>query len=647
MKKFDVFYRGSFAGIGILAAAIFTGACASDSGSGDISSPSQNRKSSVSPKVAGAVSDAMHFPCEDGSVKFSGVLGGELDASMKGDMLSWDVDDLVRPFKTRPENKLWQIEFWGKWFTSAALAYSYEPSGQLDKILKYAASELLKTQAADGSITTYKKGAEFSGWDIWGRKYVLLGLLAEYARTGDAGVLDAAKKHADNIMASVGEGKKIGNICEIGMWQGMASSSLLEPMVLLYKYTGDKKYLDYSEWIVSCWAKDNPKPDLVSKALAGTYVVDMFAKPKKGAKEYMDGGLSKSYEMMSCYEGLLELYRITGNEKYKRAAVNAAKAIAEREITVLGSGSIWERWTDGKFCQQEDSEHWMETCVSATWIKFCAQLLRLTGDPSYADGIELAAYNALAAAQRADGKWWAHYSRMKGVRTPAPEQSGMHMNCCVASGPRALFLLPKIAYMSGRGNSVYVNLYENGFGKVGVPSVDGKVTLKVSGVDFGAQKLRAKILLEMPGGLHTFSVCLRIPSWSKKTEISVNGQKAASPDAGIYAVLKRDWKSGDEIEIEFDSRAFVERDPSNPSLVAVRRGPYVYALDRRYNPSFDKPFKPALDGNDFLKSAVPVKVDGAASALKVGGIDGKSRIFVDYPSAGSTWGKDSEFRVWQ
>ena len=72
---------------------------------------------------------------------------------------------------------------------------------------------------------------------------------------------------------------------------------------------------------------------------------------------------------------------------------------------MLGSGSIWERWTDGKFCQQEDSEHWMETCVSATWIKFCAQLLRLTGDPSYAESIELAAYNALAAAQRADGKW--------------------------------------------------------------------------------------------------------------------------------------------------------------------------------------------------------------------------------------------------
>lgn len=60
----------------------------------------------------------MNFPSEDGSVKFSGVLGGGLDASMKGDMLSWDVDDLVRPFKTRPENKLWQIEFWGKWFTS-------------------------------------------------------------------------------------------------------------------------------------------------------------------------------------------------------------------------------------------------------------------------------------------------------------------------------------------------------------------------------------------------------------------------------------------------------------------------------------------------------------------------------------------------
>ena len=177
----------------------FNGACVSDN--------AENADAPKTSQSAAATPDSLSYPAK-GSVKLSGVLGKSLDASMKGDMLSWDVNDLVRPFKTRPENKMWQIEFWGKWFTSAALAYDYEPSAQLDKILKYAASELLKTQGADGSITTYKKDSEFAGWDMWGRKYVLLGLLAEYVRTGDSKILNAAEKHADSIMASVGEGKK-------------------------------------------------------------------------------------------------------------------------------------------------------------------------------------------------------------------------------------------------------------------------------------------------------------------------------------------------------------------------------------------------------------------------------------------------------
>ena len=94
------------------------------------------------------------------------------------------------------------------------------------------------------------------------------------------------------------------------------------------------------------------------------------------------------------------------------------------------------------------------------------------------DGIELAAYNALIPAQMNDGKWWAHYTPMNGIRTPAPEQCKMHMNCCVASGPRGLFLLPKIAYMTSP-NSITVNFYERSFAKL--PVKDGEVKLELTG----------------------------------------------------------------------------------------------------------------------------------------------------------------------
>lgn len=605
----------------------------------------QNAK--VSPKADGAISDKFIFPAE-GAVKFDGMLGKSLDTAMNGDILVWNTDELLRPYRGRYEKKPtdWQSEFAGKWLDGAELAYAYAPTAKLDKILKNMSGELIKTQKPDGSITTFVPAAEFSAvWDLWGRKYVMLALLSEYKRTADPKVLDALVKCADNIMANVGDGKRINNIC-LGWWYGLVSSSILEPFVGVYKYTGDKKYLDYAEWIVSCWATSNLKPDLLNKGLANMPVVKMFAPRKSVVKIYQDGGESKAYEMMSCYEGLIELYRATGNEDYKKAVLNTARQIAEREITAIGSGSIWERWVDGKFLQQEDSPYWMETCVSTTWIKLCAQLLRLSADPVYADYAELAAYNALAGAQGADGKWWSYFAPLKGARNPSPEQVKMHISCCVASGPRGLFILPKIAYTADSSDGLYVNFYENGEAKLEIPAFGASATLKVSEVDFGAEKLRAKIAVSLPDGKpQKFALNARIPLWSKNTEIFVNGKKSASPESGKYAEIRRKWRDGDTVEIVFDSRAFVVRDPNNPEIYALQRGPIVFAQDLRFEPNIDKPFKFEFENGDFVKNVEVVKINGTNAALKVKTADGGYRTFADYASCGATWDKNSRLRV--
>ena len=189
-----------------------------------------------------AAEDELSF-APAGSVEFFGTIKKALDTSYNGDIMAWDIDDLVRPFSERKEDGSWQIEFWGKWFTSAALAYDYNPCAVLDTRLKYAVKSLLSTQSPDGQITTYKSGREFGTWDMWGRKYVMLGLLAEYDRTGDKSVLSAIEKHAGYIMQNYGKEKK--SICDNGMWGGLAASSILEPFVKLYRATAEKKYLDF------------------------------------------------------------------------------------------------------------------------------------------------------------------------------------------------------------------------------------------------------------------------------------------------------------------------------------------------------------------------------------------------------------------
>ncbi len=571
-------------------------------------------------------------------VSMEGELGKSMDTCMKGDILSWDIDDLVRPFKVRNETKRWQIEFGGKWFTSAKLAYDYQKSDKLDKRLDYAVSELLSTRGADGSITTYKKENELSNWDHWGRKYVMLGLLAEYERTGGKKVLDALKAHADCILEAIGDGEGKKSIIAIDWWGGLAAGSILEPMVLLYRETGEKRYLDFADYIVKEWSTEKG-PKLLEKALANTPILDMFKKPTPHDTDFGHDGRGKAYEMMSCYEGLLELYRVEGKADYKKAVENVAQSIFDTEITVLGSGSMHERWIGGKSHQTKKSTHWMETCVSATWMKLCSQLLRMDGDAKYANWIERDAYNVLIGAQGADGTWWAHFSPMDGFRKAAPEHCNMHMNCCVASGPRALFLLPRLAYMQSKQGAV-VNFYESGEAALRVP--DGEIHLEMKAPDFVFENT-AKIRVSKIKGSGNFEIKFRIPEWSAQTVVSVNGENQGGAKAGEYLSISRAWKNGDVVTIVFDISARLEKDTTT-EYVALKKGPYVYAQDKRYEPDFDKDAAVAI--KDGKAEAVPAKLKGAIGALDVKLQDGKTRRFVPYPSAGTTWDENSEFRVW-
>ncbi len=81
----------------------------------------------------------------------------------------------------------------------------------------------------------------------------------------------------------------------------MASSSILEPMVLLYRFTGEPRYLEFARYIVNQWeTEDGPK--LVSKALFDIDVARRFPHPERWFAPEQG---QKAYEMMSCYDGLL------------------------------------------------------------------------------------------------------------------------------------------------------------------------------------------------------------------------------------------------------------------------------------------------------------------------------------------------------
>ena len=71
-----------------------------------------------------------------------------------------------------------------------------------------------------------------------------------YQYTGDEAALEACRKMADLLIATFPAKK---SILAAGTHKGMAATSVLEPIVLLYRATGDERYLQFARYIVNSW----------------------------------------------------------------------------------------------------------------------------------------------------------------------------------------------------------------------------------------------------------------------------------------------------------------------------------------------------------------------------------------------------------
>lgn len=525
------------------------------------------------------------------SLQLDGYLAGKLDGCLNNRILTQDVDRLIEPFKAenRTETLYWQTEFWGKWFTSAVLAYQYHRDDRLKKVLDAGVNDLLATQTPDGYIGNYAAANRLQRWDIWGRKYSMLGLLAYYELTKDRKVLRSAMRVADNLFTDLKQ--QDGIIVTKGSYKGMAASSVLEPVCLLYRYSRNKKYLDFAEEIVRQWEMPEG-PQLLSKSKVN--VAERFPKPKDW---YSAEQGQKAYEMMSCYEGLLELYRLTGNVRYKQAVEDTWTNIHHTEINIAGSGASTEMWFKGKDQQNLPIHHYQETCVAVTWLKLTNQLLKLTGESKYADEAEVVYYNALLAAMSAKGAAWAKYTPLNGQRLPGNEQCGMGLNCCEASGPRGLFNFPQHLVME-KDDGLQINHFASGE-YVAKSPLNQKISL-VQNTDYPQSgDIQMKLVLAKP---ETFAIYLRIPAWSKLTKLMVNGVEVGNLVPGKSVPVKRVWSTGDQISLNLDMRGRIVETGTAVQSMAIMRGPIVLARDSRFEGAgLEAVVKPVADKDGYIK----------------------------------------------
>lgn len=586
-----------------------------------------------------------------GNAHYEGIVHDNADFILHKQLLDKPLwDKFVHVFTERPDHVDlgWRGEYYGKMMRGACLTYRYLPSDELYNVLYETVKGLLDTQDADGRITTYPKDKEYCGWDMWTRKYVLVGSLYFYGICRDEDfktrILTAMKSHVDYLIATLGEGKL--SVLETShWWGGVNSASILEAIVELYKLTGEEKYLAFAKYV------------LESGGCRDGNLLELAEADELAPYEYPT---VKAYEMMSYFEGALAYYEVTGETRYLHIVEKFVEAVRKTDITIIGcAGCTHELFDHSADKQTEETEPlaiMQETCVTVTWMRLQERLLRLTGKVIYADGIEQSALNALygsinhkglpqlekGANAYLPGVPFDSYSPLTfkargiGIGGYKVFTEGGYYGCCACIGAAGTALFPLITVME-QDQGLVINRYNNGTVNAETPA-GNPVTLRMSG--YFADEGQATVTLSLPTP-ETFTLRLRVPAWSHEPTVTVNGETTAVEKG--YLDLTREWKDGDTVVI--DCHPVVELHSLNGKL-AFTYGPLVLARDeQKKEGSIESLVKPILHNGRPVVNQLDVE-EGETVRFTVKTESG-DLLLTDYASCGKNWTDErNRISVW-
>lgn len=584
---------------------------------------------------------ALLTPLPPGAVHLTGGLSNELSRSVE----KWHKGDV--PYhefaaffdKGRPQFALG--EMWGKFVRSGAMQYRHAPDAGLKWVLDAAVRDLLAVQRANGSFSCVppEKQPDDKGGDLWERKYVMLGLEDYYEWVERSPkVLEALIAHADVLLDQIGPKPKT-EILSLG-WSPnhVESATLLEPMLRLHALTGEKRYLEFARYVIRAGGARGS--DLAAEARAGVPTWKMAS-----------GDYPKAYEMTSYFEGLAEYVRQTGDASARTACCGYFESVLTNELTIVGNGGgdmphypkYWGETWDNTAREQTNPaiRRMMETCTGVTWMKYAGRILALTQDARAGDAIERYVLNGLLGAMKPSGDGFSYVNLLNGHKV-TDEGWGWRfpsgpVTCCNLNGPMGLAYVPYLAVLQGERGPV-VNLYNPLTARVRVGSQE--ITLDMA-TDFPASG-HVRIAVAGEG---TFPLTVRLPAWSARTVVRVNGQVVHEAGGRAeFFPIERAWTSGDAVELDFDMACRVVSAPrgsdrAGDDFTAVTYGPVVLCRDENTDPQYDQPVEvvASTEGAVRAERVAPTR-EGTRLEFRVPTDSGEIRM-IDYASQDGWHGK--------
>ncbi len=320
---------------------------------------------------------------------------------------------------------------------------------------------------------------------------------------------------------------------------------------------------------------------------------------RRGGSEYDQSHLppGQQYEAVGhavratyFYSGMADIAAETHDPDYQSAVMSLWDNMVNKKYYLtggIGSGETSEGFGPNYSLR---NEAYCETCSSCGLVFFQYKLNLAYHDAKYADLYEQTMYNALLGGVALDGKSYCYTNPL--INT---ERCLWHVcPCCVGNLSRTLLMIPTWSYVKD-STGLYVNMFVGS--KIHVGQVAGTGVEVVQKTDYpwsGAVSITVN-----PEEAKTFSMYVRIPDRTTSKlytdspavrgvkRFTVNGEQVTPTIQKGYAVVRREWKPGDRIELELPmepQRVVADaRIKADDGLVALKYGPLIYNAEAADN----------------------------------------------------------------
>lgn len=383
---------------------------------------------------------------------------------------------------------------------------------------------------------------------VWAPYYtlhkILAGLLDAYVYCQNAQALSVAKKLGDWVIArnqrlSDGYMQRMLNVEHGGMNEALAN---------LFAITGEEKYLRIAERF---------------NHLA-------VLKPLARGEDVLTGLHANT--QIPKFTGVARLFELTGQEWYRKAAVNFWNVVVKERSYVIGGNSDNEHFTPKERLSEALGPNTTETCNTYNMLKLTRHLMQWSLSAEYADYYERALYNHILASQDPETGMMCYYVPLRAGSRKTYSTPLDSFWCCTGTGIENHAKYGESIYFHDGKDTIYVNLF--------IPSElqwqSKGITLRQETAFPDSSEVRLTIFVQSPIEL---TIAVRWPAWcSTGFRIAINGesrQVLGSP--GQYITVRRVWSSGDTIVANLPMSLSTEAFRDNPRRFAFLYGPLVLA----------------------------------------------------------------------